>query len=139
MRIADGKYILTNKSEIEESLKSKNEMVEQHKYSLVLMRELTRAMLNLHQPYITRGTENTRFVDVSVCPPDRMKAALAAQLTENVWCCECGSSWPCKQIKPLRELRDILGRNGSPDNEALEELIKTIEPRSREGQIVTAL
>lgn len=139
MRISDGKYVLTSKSEVEESLKRKNDMVEQHKESLVLIRELTRAMLNLHQPYISRGTENTRFVDVSVCPTDRMKAALAAQLTENIWCCECGSSWPCKQIKPLRELRDILGRNGSADNEALAELIEKIQPQDREGRVVTAL
>lgn len=139
MRITDGRYVLTSKSDIEGALKRKDNMVQEHKDSLVLVREITRAMLNLHQPYVSRGTEKTRFIDVSICPPERMKEALAAQLTESVWCCECGSSWPCKQIKPLRELRDILGRNGSSDNEALAALIEKIQPQDHEGKVITAL
>lgn len=142
MRINHGRYILTSKEQIEKALKQQGDMAQLRAQALAEMRDWVRAMLNLHQPYSNKGARDGSYVDVSICPPERMKERLGAILTESLWCCECGSSWPCKQIPILREMRDLLPRNGDVDAEILEQIAEAtagITVKDKPGRIVTAL
>ena len=85
-----------------------------------------REMLDRHQPYISGR------IDVSISSPDKMHADMLQKLGSNIWCEECSTPFPCRQVSNLRALRGLL-RGGDFAG------LPTKQSPRHEGHIPTAL
>lgn len=134
MRITHGRYILTNKQQIESELAQQDKKIELLRAQLNLAQQWTRAQLDLHQPY-------THGLDISCHEPEKMQDALAAQILRNLWCSRCSNPWPCKHIGNLRLLRDVTGRvTDLADLREIADRLSAIEPpEPRKGQLDVGL
>lgn len=129
MKIQRGRYILTNKDQIEKLLDQQDAENALLRAQLNLVQQWAKDQLSIHQPY-------TRAIDLSCHQPDHLIGALGNKLKQDIWCARCSNPWPCKHIAQLRIVREIAGRNDLGTLADLAEKMKAFEPPvRRDGQI----
>lgn len=94
-------------------MKDKIDQLETRNEQQRAMIENTTGLLELalaeHAPFVSGSHHDN--VDLSVAPPEELKAWLLASVEKNLYCSACGTAWPCRELKILRILRKTL--NGS--------------------------
>lgn len=129
MRIKRGRYILTNKDQIEKLLDQQDAENALLQAQLNLVQQWAKAQLAIHQPY-------THGVDLSCHAPDKLVEALSNKVKRDIWCARCRNPWPCAHITQLRFVREAAGRNDLGTLKDLAEKMNAIEPPARTaGQI----
>ena len=134
MRVKNGRFIYTNREQIERVLGYKDEEINQLMSRLGTIALYAEAQKKLHQPYIS-GT-----LDVSAQPTVNKAESLCNQIKRNLWCSECSTSWPCKALDDLNDVRYFaLDRMDEDDEEAFKTKIREMKPKQTSGQIQTHL
>lgn len=126
MRITDGRYYATSREGIQRIVDRKNEELDELIDRLETVAAWADANMDLHVPYVSGR------IDVSCPSADKRQADLLEQMKRNLWCSECGTSWPCKKIDALKSLRDFAQGRGPAD---FKMAIEKITPKVRAGQV----
>lgn len=130
MKIRDGRYTYTGKEQIEKAMERKEEQIEELRSRLGTVAYWAEAQRNLHLPYIS-GT-----LDTSISPREKKTEHLCNQIARNLWCSECSTTWPCKYIDQLQELRHFVqGHLEESDEDDFKTKIRNMQPKEKRGQL----
>lgn len=132
MKIHNGKATYTGREQIERVLKHKDEEIQRLRSQLGTVGHWADAMRDKHKPYISGK------MDVSIAETEKKADALCAQIRRNLFCAECSTTWPCKYIEDLGELRYfVLDRMDESDEDDFKKKIREMEPKDKRGIIDT--
>lgn len=125
MRITDGRSFATSREGIQNLVDSKNEDIAGLLARLETVARWAAKTMDLHIPYVSGR------IDISTSLAANRKADLLDKIQRNLWCTECGTTWPCAKIDQLKSLRNYAQGRGPADFVAA---VEKIAPKTRDGQ-----
>jgi len=130
MRIQDGRFTYTGREQIQKAMDNKDKTIADLRSKLGTIAYYAEAQKELHKPYIS-GT-----LDVSAHSTGHKADALCAQIKQNLWCSECGTTWPCNKIEAARLLQRFAQGHLDEEQEAeFKTKIRNMAPKEKTGQL----
>lgn len=117
---------MTSKQQWRESSESYRAKLNKAEAIITAANQWRSDMMKRHQPYISGR------IDVSGSPAADMRADFIGRIERNIWCTECRTPFPCREVSNLRQLREVL-RFGDYAG------LPTPDKAPQKGQIETAM